>query len=89
KEIGDLLRSKLVSGVGLLASVVNGSVSMVCVVTDDLIHSRKLHAGNLVKEVAKMAGGTGGGRPHLATAGAKNPEAVDDALNYLKILIKK
>lgn len=81
KEVADTLREKMKSGVGVLASVKNGSVTFVCVVTDDLI--KKYHAGTIVKEIAKIAGGSGGGRPHLATAGAKDPSRVNEALKSL------
>lgn len=84
KEVADTLRERMKSGVGVLASVKNESVAFVCVVTDDLI--KKYHAGNIIKEIAKIAGGSGGGRPHLATAGAKDPSRVNEALKSLTSL---
>jgi alanyl-tRNA synthetase len=81
KSIGDTLRSKLGSGVGILASIIDEKVALVCVVTDDLITSRNLHAGRIVGEMAKEVGGKGGGRPHLATAGGKDAAKLDDALH--------
>ncbi|MBM2840384.1 MAG: alaS, partial [Bacteroidetes bacterium] len=72
KSIGDTLRAKLGSGVGVLASVIDEKVSFVCVVTDDLIKSKNLQAGKIVGEMAKQVGGGGGGKPHLATAGGKD-----------------
>ncbi|MBI3195118.1 MAG: hypothetical protein HYZ34_11735 [Ignavibacteriae bacterium] len=80
KNIGDTLRSKLGSGVGVLASVIDEKVSLVCVVTDDLIKEKKLQAGKIVGEIAKKLGGGGGGRPHLATAGGKDVEKLDEVL---------
>lgn len=88
KSMGDSLRDKLKSGVGVLASSNNGNISFVCVVTDDLIQSKNLHAGNIVKEIAKITGGSGGGRPHLATAGGKEISKLDEALNKLFELVK-
>jgi alanyl-tRNA synthetase len=88
KALGDLLREKLASGVGLLAAVVDGKVSLVCVVTDDLIAQRKLKAGDIVGAVAKRLGGGGGGRPHLATAGAKNPEQLDAVLADVPAIVR-
>lgn len=85
KEVADTLREKMKSGVGLLASVKNDNVMFVCVVTDDLI--KKYNAGTIVKEIAKIAGGSGGGRPHLATAGAKDPSLVNKALKSLISMI--
>ncbi|MBI5216259.1 MAG: alanine--tRNA ligase [Ignavibacteriae bacterium] len=80
KNIGDTLRSKLGSGVGVLASVIDEKVSLVCVVTDDLIKEKKLQAGKIVGEIAKKLGGGGGGRPHLATAGGKDVGKLDEVL---------
>jgi len=53
---------------------------MVCVVTDDLIKDKKLMAGKIVGEVAKLVGGGGGGKPHMATAGGKDIDKIDEAL---------
>jgi alanyl-tRNA synthetase len=80
KSIGDTLRAKLGSGVGVLASVIDEKVSFVCVVTDDLIKSKNLQAGKIVGEMAKQVGGGGGGKAHLATAGGKDVSRLDDAL---------
>jgi alanyl-tRNA synthetase len=88
KSIGDSLRSKLGSGVGVLASVIDEKVVLVCVVTDDLIASKKLQAGKIVGEMAKQVGGGGGGRPHLATAGGKDVTKIDDALQQALPIVK-
>jgi alanyl-tRNA synthetase len=80
KSLGDTLRSKLGHGVGLLASVADGKVSLVCVVTDDLVAAKKLEAGKIVGAVAKLLGGGGGGKAHLATAGAKDVSKLPAAL---------
>ncbi len=75
----DLFRNKLNDGVVLLASVADGQVQLVCMLTQG--DARKhLHAGNLIKEVSGMVGGKGGGRPDMAQAGGKNPEALAGAL---------
>jgi len=87
KQISDTLRNKLGSGVGVLSSVVNGKVSFVCVVTDDLISEKKLKAGDIVKRVAAIAGGGGGGRPHMALAGAREIEKIEDALEQVPEII--
>ncbi|MGB9772453.1 MAG: alanine--tRNA ligase [Bacteroidota bacterium] len=88
KNIGDALREQLGSGIGVLASVVNNKVSLVCVVTDDLIRSKKLQAGKIVSEVAKLVGGGGGGRAHLATAGGKDVNKMNDALRQIPEIIR-
>jgi alanyl-tRNA synthetase len=80
KSLGDALRDKLKSGVGVLAAVIDDKVSLVCVVTDDLIASRGLKAGAIVGALAKRMGGGGGGKPHLATAGAKDVAQLDAVL---------
>ena len=80
KSLGDSLRARLASGVGVLASVIDEKVALVCVVTDDLIKARGLEAGKIVGAIARELGGGGGGRPHLATAGAKDVARLDEAL---------
>jgi alanyl-tRNA synthetase len=88
QSLGDALRSKLGSGVGLLATVMNEKISLVCVVTDDLIKNKKLQAGKIVGDIAKLVGGGGGGRPHLATAGGKDVAKLDEALKHVGMLVK-
>jgi alanyl-tRNA synthetase len=80
KALGDTLRSKLGHGVGLLASIIDDKVSLVCVVTDDLVAARTLEAGKVVGAVAKILGGGGGGKAHLATAGGKDVSKLPEAL---------
>jgi len=88
KGFGDVLREKLRSGVGVLASVINGKVQLVCVVTDDLV-SKGVKAGAIVSRLAKKLGGGGGGRPHMATAGAKDVAALDAVLAEASALIRE
>ncbi len=75
----DLLRERLGSAVILLASPVGGRVNLVAAVTRDLL-PRGLHAGKLIKEVASIVGGGGGGRPDMAQAGGKDPSRLQEAL---------
>ena len=88
KSIGDTLRSKIASGVGVLGAVIDEKVALVCVVTDDLIREKKLMAGKIVGELAKRVGGGGGGRPHLATAGGKDVAKLDEALKETSSIVK-
>ncbi|MDP3685144.1 MAG: DHHA1 domain-containing protein, partial [Ignavibacteria bacterium] len=88
KSFGDELRSKIKSGVGLLASEIEGKVGLVCVVSDDLMKEKKLSAGKIVGEVAKILGGAGGGRPHLATAGGKDVTKIDEALKQVDEIVR-
>ena len=80
KEIGEALRNKLKNGVGLISTVLDGKINIVCSVSDNLIKEKNLNAGKLISEVAKELGGGGGGRPQLATAGAKDIDKLDDAM---------
>lgn len=88
RKMGDRLRKKLKSGVAVLASVSGGKVSFMVAVTDDLVAGRELSAGKIVSEVAKVAGGSGGGKPHLALAGAKDAGGVKKALDAARDIVK-
>jgi alanyl-tRNA synthetase len=79
-EIGEKLREKILNGIGLVASVINGKINLVCSVSDKLIKEKNLNAGKLISGVAKELGGGGGGRPHLATAGGKDIEKLESVL---------
>ncbi|MDP6775600.1 MAG: alanine--tRNA ligase, partial [Candidatus Latescibacteria bacterium] len=79
RDLGDGLRNSLGTGVGVLGADLDGKASLIAVVTDDLI-SRGVQAGTVVKEVARLVGGGGGGKPHMAQAGGKNPEKMKEAL---------
>jgi alanyl-tRNA synthetase len=78
RTLVDQLRDKLGSGVVVLGSASNGSVSLIVGVTKDL--TSRIQAGKVIGPVALRVGGKGGGRPDLAEAGGKNPEALDSAL---------
>jgi alanyl-tRNA synthetase len=87
KSMGDELRDKIKSGVGVLISELDGKVGIVCVVTDDLIQNKKIMAGKIVGQIAKVLGGGGGGRPHLATAGGKDVTKIDEALEKVEEIV--
>jgi len=89
KEVGDLLRNKLVNGVGLIYSLNDEKINIVAVVTDNLIKEKKLSAGKIAGDVAKILGGGGGGKPHLATAGGKDASKIPDALASLPKIVAK
>lgn len=80
RAMADSLREKLGSGVGVLGAEFDGKGSFIAVVTEDLIKDRGLKAGDLVRSVAQLTGGSGGGKPHLAQAGARDASKIDDAL---------
>ena len=79
KSFGDELRNKIKSGIGVLFSEIEQKASIVCVVSDDLIKDKKLSAGKIVGALAKLVDGGGGGKPHLATAGGKSVEKIEEA----------
>ena len=89
KSLGDELREKTKGSVGVLFSVLDNKVVIVCVVTDDLIKERKLSAGKIVGELAKLVDGGGGGRPHLATAGGKDVSKIPLALSEVEKVVSK
>ncbi len=79
RNLGDQLKDKLGDGVIVLASVADGKVSLMATVTDSA-QKKGAHAGNLIKAIAGLVGGGGGGRPNMAQAGGKNPAGVESAL---------
>ncbi len=81
----DELRARLGSGVVLLAASAEGRVSLALGVTGDL--TGQLHAGDLVRDVAAVLGGKGGGRPEFARAGGNAPERLDEAFARLDALV--
>ena len=79
RDLGDQLKEKLGDGVVVLASVNDGKVNLMATATDEA-QKKGAHAGNLIKAIAALVGGGGGGRPGMAQAGGKNPAGVDDAI---------
>ncbi len=85
RDFGDKLRDRLQSGVVLLGSKVEGKAMLLCMVTKDL--TGRYHAGNIIKAVAPVVGGSGGGRPDMAQAGGPQPENLEQALAKLEDLL--
>jgi len=79
RDLGDQLKEKLGEGVVVLASDKDGKVSLMAMVTDGAM-KRGAHAGNLIKGIAQLVGGGGGGRPNMAQAGGKNPAGIPQAI---------
>ena len=79
RELGDQMKEKLGEGVILLASEKDGRVNLVAMATDGAM-AKGAHAGNLIKGVASLVGGGGGGRANMAQAGGKNPAGIDEAI---------
>ena len=82
----DNAKNKLKSGVVVVGSVANGKVSMAAGVTKDL--TDKYHAGNIIKQIAAIVGGNGGGRPDMAQAGGSKIDKLDEALKKAEELIR-
>ncbi|MCE5210811.1 MAG: DHHA1 domain-containing protein, partial [Deltaproteobacteria bacterium] len=87
RDFGDKLRDKMTSGIILLGSKADDKALLLCMVTKDL--AGKYHAGNIIKELAPLVGGKGGGRPDMAQAGGAQPENLSNVFPALeKLLIK-
>lgn len=87
RYMGDLIKERLGSVVVVLAAVYGNQANFVAMVTPDLV-ARGLNAGQIVKQVAAVAGGSGGGRAELGQAGGKDKRKIDDALKLVRRLIE-
>ncbi len=87
RELGDQMKDKLGEGVVVLASAVDGKVSLMAMATKEAV-GRGAHAGNLIKAIASLVGGGGGGRPNMAQAGGRNPEGIDAAIAKVKEVLE-
>jgi alanyl-tRNA synthetase len=87
RDFGDKLRDKMESGIIFLGSKAGDKALLLCLVTKDL--SGKFHAGNIIKELAPLVGGSGGGRPDMAQAGGTQPENLGKAISSLEKLLAK
>ncbi|SER73365.1 alanyl-tRNA synthetase [Gracilibacillus ureilyticus] len=87
RQMVDDMKQKLGTAIILLAAVQNGKVQLASGVTKDLVN--EYHAGNLIKETAKICGGGGGGRPDMAQAGGKDPSKLQEALDFVEKYAQK
>ena len=87
RDLGDDLKAKMGEGVVVLASAKDGKVSLIAMATDGAV-KKGGHAGNLIKAIAGLVGGGGGGRPNMAQAGGKKPEGIDAALAEAKTVLE-
>ena len=87
RDLGDTLKEKLGEGVVVLASDCDGKVNLVAMATDAAMGSGA-HAGNLIKGIAALVGGGGGGRPNMAQAGGKNPAGIDAAIKEAAVVLE-
>lgn len=88
RPLADTVRQKLGSGLVVFGTVENGRVALISAATKD-IAGKRVHAGRVISRVAKLVGGGGGGRPDMAEAGGKNPEALVDALERVYEIVRE
>jgi alanyl-tRNA synthetase len=86
REMSDWFRDRLGSAVVVLGTVLNGKPSLIATITGDLT-GKGLHAGKLIKEVARVVGGGGGGKPTMAQAGGKDASKLSEALALVDTLV--
>ena len=86
RNLGDNLKQKVANGVVVLASVSGSNVSLLAMAGNEAV-SKGIHAGNIIKSIATIVGGGGGGRPNMAQAGGKRAEETDKALDEAKKVI--
>ena len=87
REFGDKVRDRIQSGIVLLGSRIGPKGMLHCMVSKDL--TDRFHAGNIVKEIAPIVGGSGGGRPDMAQAGGGSPEKLQEALDRLEEIVRR
>ncbi|HAS05115.1 MAG TPA: alanine--tRNA ligase, partial [Dehalococcoidia bacterium] len=83
RDMADILRSKLGSGIVVLGAVMDDKPSFIVAVTPDLV-KKGYHAGKLVKHISSVAGGGGGGKPDMAQGGGKDIDKLEEAINSVK-----
>jgi len=89
RALVDDLKNRIGSGVFVLASKTDGDVAFVTGVTPDLVKNKGLKAGDIVREVATIGGGRGGGRPEFAQGGSRNPSQIKEAIDKAPEIVKK
>ena len=87
RNLGDQLKDKMGGGVVVLVSTTGDKANVIVMADGDAI-SKGAHAGNMIKEIAKLVGGGGGGRPNMAQAGGKNPTGADEAVSKAKEILE-
>ena len=85
-QMGDIVKEKLDSAVVVLATIYDEKPYFIVTLTRDLV-SKGLHSGHLIKKIAGIAGGSGGGKPEMAQAGAREKGKISDALSATKDIV--
>ena len=89
REMADWFRDKMQGGVIVLGTVADDKPLLIAATTEELVKDRGIHAGNLIRQVAQMVDGGGGGRPDMAQAGGRSPEKLPAALERVPALIRE
>ena len=87
RDLGDKVRDKINSGVVVLLSNCDGKVNLVAMATKDTL-AKGIHCGNIIREIAKVVNGGGGGRPDMAQAGGKDPSKINEAVAKVYEIVK-
>lgn len=86
-KMSDLLTDRMKSGIIVMGTIQEGKVPLIVKVTEDLV-KQGLSAASIIKEIAPIVGGSGGGKPAMAQAGGKNPEKLNEAIDHASAVIK-
>ncbi len=89
REMADWFRDKMQGGVIVLGAVIDDKPLLIAATTKALVQERGIHAGNLVRDLARMVGGGGGGRPDMAQAGGREPAKLSEALDKVPALLRE
>ena len=89
REMADWFRDKMQGGVIVLGAVIDDKPLLIAATTKALVQERGIHAGNLVRDLARMVGGGGGGRPDMAQAGGRDPAKLSEALDKVPALLRE
>ena len=87
RDAADKFRDQIQSGVVALGSAAGDKAMIIVMVTKDM--AGRFHAGNIVKQISGIVGGSGGGRPDMAQAGGSMPEKIDEALEAVYAIVEK
>lgn len=88
RDLSDMMKDQMGSGIAVFGKTDGGKVNLIATGTKDIV-KKGFHAGKLIKQIAKTVGGGGGGRPDMAQAGGKNPDALAEALDQAKSVISE
>ena len=87
RAMGDTVKGKLDCGAVVISSNTDGKIMFLAMATESAV-KKGVHAGNIIREVTKAAGGSGGGKPDMAQGGGKNAEKIDEALKVAETVIE-